>query len=174
MLDELLALFRSLRDEKRARFRRSLPFGDHFVDRWEKASYLGFGEGTSVYDNVVVLGDVEVGRDTWIGPNVILDGSGGLQIGSHCSISAGVQIYSHDSVEWAVSGGSAKYSYARTTIGDNTYVGPNTVIQRGVQVGPGCIIGANSFVNRDVPDGSKAYGTPARVHGAASGGKAEP
>jgi hypothetical protein len=35
-----------------------------------------------MYDNVLVLGDVMVGRHTWIGPGCSLDGSGGdLQIG---------------------------------------------------------------------------------------------
>lgn len=45
-----------------------------------------------MYNNVLVLGRVKVGRNTWIGPGCILDGSGGdLQIGDWCSISAGVR-----------------------------------------------------------------------------------
>lgn len=45
-----------------------------------------------MYDNVLVLGRVKVGRNTWIGPGCILDGSGGdLQIGDCCSISVGVR-----------------------------------------------------------------------------------
>ena len=99
MFKKLIDIFFSLRDKKKKKFNRVLPFGDYFSDRWEKAKYLGFGEGSSVYDNVVVIGNVKVGKNTWIGPNVILDGSGGLEIGSNCSISAGVQIYSHDSVK---------------------------------------------------------------------------
>lgn len=140
-----------------------LPFGDYFIDRWEKARLLGFGEGTSVYDNVVVIGDVEVGGNTWIGPNVVLDGGGKLTIGSNCSISAGVQIYSHDSVRWAVSGGTEPYEYAQTSIGSNCYIGPNTIISKGVTLGDGCIVGANSFVNRSFPDGSKIAGSPAKL-----------
>ena len=82
----------TLRKEVDKKWKRTLPFGDYFVDRWEKANELGFGKGTSIYDSAIVIGDVKVGENTWIGPNVILDGSGGLQIGSWCSISAGVQI----------------------------------------------------------------------------------
>lgn len=172
MLTELLKLFWLRRDDVRTKHARVLPFGDYFVDRWEKARYLGFGEGTSVYDNVLVIGDVRVGANTWIGPNVILDGSGGLEIGSNCSISAGVQIYSHDSVRWAVSGGKASYEYSPTSVGDDTYIGPNTIVQRGVKIGRRCVIGANSLVNRDIPDLSKAYGTPVRVHGRVDDGGA--
>lgn len=148
-------------------FKRTLPFADYIVDRWEKAKELGFGEGTSIYDSALVLGDVKVGRKTWIGPSVILDGSGGLEIGSYCSISAGVQIYSHNSVKWVMSSGMAKYEYAKTIIEDNCYIGPSTIIAMGVTIGKGCIIGANSLVLHDVPAGSKAFGTPCRVVGKA-------
>lgn len=159
----ILELFHRLRHEKKDNFNRVLPFGDYFVDRWEKARDLGFGEGTSVYDNVVILGKVKVGCNTWIGPNVILDGSGGLEIGSFCSISAGVQIYSHDSVQWAVSGGQAKYEYAPVIINDNCYIGPNVIISKGVELGKCAIVGANSFVNESFPTGSKIAGNPARL-----------
>ncbi len=171
MLDELLhnlkALWLGRRREVFERYRRSLPLADYVVDRWEKAKELGFGEGSSIYDSVLVLGDVQVGQNTWIGPFVVLDGSGGLSIGSHCSISAGVQVYSHDSVQWAVSGGTAQYEHAATSIGDNCYIGPNTVIAKGVQIGDGCIIGANSLVLRSIPSGSQAYGVPCCVTGRA-------
>ena len=169
MLDSLLRDLRSLwlqrQREVAQRFRRSLPLADYVVDRWEKAKELGFGEGSSIYDGVVLLGDVQVGRNTWIGPFVILDGSGGLSIGSHCSISAGAQIYSHDTVQWAISGGSAPYEYAATSIGDNCYIGPYTVVAKGVRIGNGCIVGAHSLVLSDIPDGSKAFGTPCRIVG---------
>lgn len=162
LLEELRAFFRSRRDEVDAQFRRTLPFGDYVSDRWEKARMLGFGEGTSIYDSAHVFGEVTVGRNTWIGPFTILDGSGGLSIGDNCSISAGVQIYSHDTVEWATSGGTAGYAYGATAIGSNCYIGPNTVIAKGVTIGDGAVVGAGSVVLSDVPEGAKAYGSPAR------------
>jgi acetyltransferase-like isoleucine patch superfamily enzyme len=172
MIDGLLNSLRDFwvarRRQVNQQYRRSLPFGDYVVDRWEKAKELGFGEGCSIYDSVLVLGDVRVGRNTWIGPFCILDGSGGLRVGANCSISAGVQIYSHDSVRWAVSGGTEAYAYAPTRIGDNCYVGPNTVIAKGVTIGHGCIIGANSLVLESVPDGTKAAGSPCRPIGRVS------
>lgn len=126
---------------------------------------LGFGKGSSVYDNVLVLGDVKVGENTWIGPNVILDGSGKLEIGSNCSISAGTQIYTHDSVRWAISGGEEQYEYEKTIIEDNCYIAPNVIIQKGIVVGKGSVIGANSFVNKNVPKNCKAFGSPVKIKG---------
>lgn len=141
-----------------------MPFGDYVVDRWEKAGYLGFGEGTSIYDSSLVLGEVRVGSNTWIGPFTLLDGSGGqLEIGDHCSISAGVQIYTHDTVEWALRG--AEIARAPVTIGNHCYIGPNVVIAKGVIIGDYVVIGANSFVNRDIPSNSKAFGSPCQIVG---------
>lgn len=151
------------RREVHGRWQRTLSFGEYVVDRWQKAHELGFGEGTSIYDSALVFGDVTVGARTWIGPFVVLDGSGGLAIGDNCSISTGVQIYSHDTVEWAITGGSASYEYGATCIGNNCYIGPNTVVARGVTIGDGALVGANSLVLADVPAGAKAYGNPCRV-----------
>lgn len=165
LLQDLRALWLQRRREVNDKFNRSLPLADYVVDRWSKARELGFGEGSSVYDSVLVLGEVEVGKDTWVGPFVVLDGSGGLTIGAHCSISAGVQIYSHDTVAWAVSGGLAAATHAPTSIGDNCYIGPYTVIAKGTRIGAGCVIGAHSLVLDDIETGSKAHGTPCRVVG---------
>lgn len=155
-------LKQSLSDAMLQHHNRSLPSMDMFFDRWERAKSLGYGEGTSVYDSCCIFGNVKVGKNTWIGPFTVLDGSGGLEIGDNCSISAGVQIYSHDSVQWAISGGSEKYEYAPTKIGDNCYVGPNVIIAKGVEIGEGSIVGANSFVNKSFSAGSKIGGSPAR------------
>ena len=142
---------------------RTLPFADYIVDRWTRAEELGFGDGSSVYDSCLVIGDVRVGGDTWIGPHTVLDGSGGLTIGSHCAISAGAQIYSHSAVKRTTSGGEAPIERRATVIGDNTFIGPNAIVTMGVTIGSGVAIGANSYVDRDIPDGAQAFGTPCRV-----------
>lgn len=167
MLDKLRSLQRALQADKRARFRRRLPFGDLVTDRWENAREHGFGEGASLYDSALVLGDVEVGAQSWIGPHVVLDGLGGpLRIGAYCAVSAGVQIYTHDTVRWCVTLGRAhKMEGSPTTIGDGVYLGPNTVVARGVTIGDRAVIGAMSFVDKDVPAGKKAWGCPARIVG---------
>ena len=163
--DYLKKAFNYRRNKIKAKYNRVLPINEAFTDRWEKAKFLKFGEKTSIYDSSVVLGDVQVGESTWIGPFTVLDGSGGLKIGSNCSISAGVQIYSHDSVNWAISGGKDKYEYQETIIEDNCYIGPNSIIAKGVIIKSGTIIGANSFVNRSFPANSKIAGNPAKFVG---------
>lgn len=144
---------------------RSLPFEEELFDRWERAKYLKFGEGSSAYQLSYIYGDVRVKKNTWIGPFTILDGSGGLEIGNNCSISSGVQIYSHDTVKWAISGGKLKYEYKKTKIGNCCFVGPQSIIIKGIYIGNNSIIGANSFVNKDIPPFSIAVGSPVKIIG---------
>jgi len=101
--------------------------------------------------------------NTWIGPFTILDGSGGLTIGDYCSISAGVQIYTHDTVQWAISGGKYEAERSAVKIGSRCYIGPNVIISKGVTIGDGCVIGACSLVNCDIPSDSKAWGVPVKI-----------
>ena len=158
----LKRLFFAKRNFVKKHYDRVLPLNELLTDRWEKAAYLGFGKGTSIYDSSLVIGNVKVGENTWIGPFTVLDGSGGLEIGNNCSISAGVQIYSHDSVQWAVTGGTIPYEYSPTRIGNNCYIGPNTIIIKGVNIGNNVIVGANSFVNKDIEENKKYAGNPAK------------
>jgi acetyltransferase-like isoleucine patch superfamily enzyme len=167
-VDDWLKIIREflkvLSTRKKQQFNRRVSVGDLLTERDDNAAAYGFGEGTTMYDNVLVRGDVKVGRDTWIGPGCILDGSGGpLEIGDWCSISAGVQIYTHHTVKRSISLGAEPLEYAPTKIGNGVYIGPNAVIQMGVTIGDKAIVGANSFVNRDIPANSKAFGSPALI-----------
>ena len=155
---DFLRFLKDLRKYMKENFNRHVSIQDLLSDRWETAKFYGFGEGTSCYNNVLILGDVKVGKNTWIGPNVVLDGSGGLEIGDYVSISAGVQIYSHHTVDWSTSLGSETVKRENTRIGSGVYLGPNSIIQMGVCIGDKAVVGAMSFVNKDILSGGKWYG----------------
>ena len=150
----------------RNNFSRSLSFQDAMFDRWERAKNLGFGDGSSIYNSAAVFGNVSVGEKTWIGLNVLLDGSGGIiKIGHTCSIASGVHIYTHDSIAWALSSGQYGYQKGMVTIGNSTYIGSQSVISAGVNIGTQSVIGANSYVNTNVPELSIYAGSPAKKIG---------
>lgn len=163
MFKLLKRVFILLRYKKKVAFNRILPVGELLQNRCEKAQFAGFGKGTSVYDSCYIYGDVKIANNTWVGPFTILDGSGSLVIGSNCSISAGVQIYTHDTIKWAVSGGVDSYEYEQVIIEDNCYIGPNSIIAKGVHLRKGTIVGANSFVNKSFHENAKIAGSPARL-----------
>lgn len=162
---QMRSVYEALRVDMRTKWKRDLPFDELLFDRWTRAASLGFGADASIYHHSYVYGDVQVGEHTWIGPFTILDGSGGIRIGRYCSISAGVQIYTHDSVRWALSAGQAEYDRAPVAIGDCCYIGPQAVIAKGVRLGDHVVVAAGSFVNRDVPAYSIVAGAPCRAIG---------
>ena len=143
LLGQVRQLYHHLSAEKRKKWARDLPFEDLLLDRWDRARTLGFGAEASIYQSSYVYGDVKVGAHTWVGPFTLLDGSGGLEIGAYCSISAGVHIYSHNTVKWAVSGGKASYERRPVRIGDCCFIGPHSVIRDGVTLGDHVVVGAH-------------------------------
>jgi len=160
--NDLSELYAAKRESMRARFDRDLPFDELLFDRWERAASLGFGDESSIYHLSYVYGDVKVGEHTWIGPYTLLDGTGGLSIGSWCAVSAGVHIYTHDSSMWAVSGGKSPTARKAVTIEDCCYIGPQSIVTMGVTIGAHSVVGGHSFVNQDVDPYSVVVGAPAR------------
>jgi acetyltransferase-like isoleucine patch superfamily enzyme len=149
----------------RDQFDRSLPFTDEVFDRWDRAKKLNWGEGSSVYDSSYIFGKVKVGKNCWIGPFSIIDGSGGLVIGDNCTISTGVHIYTHDNLKQTLSGGKLPIELSSVSIGKCTYVGPQSIITKGIKIGNFCVIASNSFLSKDVEDYSIVAGNPAKVIG---------
>jgi len=162
----LTSLYKKRRSEIKKKWNRVLPFNELISDRWEKAKFLNGKLGSNIYDNSFVFGKVSIGKNTWVGPYTILDGSGGkLTIGDYCSISSGVQIYTHNTVDWALTGGKAEYQKKSVRIGDNCYVGPNSIISMGTSIGKCSVIGSLSYVNSKIPPYSIAVGSPAKIVG---------
>lgn len=53
--------------------------------------------------------------------------------------------------------------YLDTHIGANSVVGARAIILPGITVGRDCVVAPGSVVNRDVPDGARVAGNPARI-----------
>src|SRR4051812_28473327 len=109
-----------------------------------------------------ISGDPEIGPGTWIGAFTVIDGSGGLTIGSGCDISCGVHIYTHSSMRRCVSGRDyPKVDRAPVRIGDRVFLGANAVVQMGVTIGDGAVVAAGAVVTKDVPSRTVVAGVPA-------------
>ena len=164
-MDELKNNIKEAHTEMIQKWDRMLPTSELFIDRWEKAKLLGFGEGSSVYDSCVVLGKVTVGKNVWIGPFTLLDGSGGLIIEDNCNVGAGVQMYSHDAVKRALSGNKLDVERASTFIGHNCHIGPGCIFLKGVSIGHHSVIGTGCVVTKSFPPYSVIVGVPGRKVG---------
>lgn len=87
-----------------------------------------------------------------------------LTIGNNVIIAQGVIILNHDyswSVLKGVSGGILGAS-GKVTIGNNVFIGMNTIVTRNVTIGNNVVIGAGSVVTKDCMDNGVYAGNPAR------------
>jgi acetyltransferase-like isoleucine patch superfamily enzyme len=165
LLQTLRQLQLKLRDNTYDKYHRINPFYEDIFDWKERGNYWTGLDNVTIYNSTTVVGDVDIGSHTWIGPFCSLDGTAGIRIGNYCSISLGVQILTHDSVRWCLSGGEESYEYAPVTVGDRCFIGSHAVILKGVNIGEGCIIGAGAVVTKDVPKNTIVAGVPAKSIG---------
>ena len=90
----------------------------------------------------------DIGAFTYINAknSVIIEDD--VQIGSHCSI------YSESTID---------NKQGKVVLKKNCKIGSHSIIMPGVTIGKNSVIGAFSFVNKDIPDNVTAFGAPARI-----------
>lgn len=83
-----------------------------------------------------------------------------IQIGNNVTLAPNVHVLAHDS-SFKLFLGMTRVG--NVIIGDNVFVGADSVILPNVKIGNNCIIGANSTVCDNIPDNVVAVGSPAKV-----------
>lgn len=87
-----------------------------------------------------------------------------VKLGDHVTITSGVQFITHDGGVWVF---RQKYPeidvVAPIIVGNNVFIGFNTILMPGVTIGDNCVIGAGSVVTRNIPANHVAVGIPARL-----------
>ncbi len=107
--------------------------------------------------------NIEVGKNFFANYNCTILDVAKVTIGDNCQMAPNVAIYTAGHPIHPMSRNSL-YEYGKeVTIGDNVWIGGNTVICPGVHVGNNVVIGAGSVVTRDIPDWTVAAGNPCRV-----------
>jgi acetyltransferase-like isoleucine patch superfamily enzyme len=103
---------------------------------------------------------VSIGAGTVINQGCLLYTTGGLTIGEHVSIGAGVWLVtgSHDMNDPAFPD-----FYRPITIGHHAWIGVRATILGGVTIGEGAVVMAGAVVAQDVPPYAVVGGVPARV-----------
>lgn len=105
---------------------------------------LLIGDNVWVGYNCFLCGDVEIGNDVMIGPNVSIPGA------NHNYNTVGI-VYREQGL-----------SVKGTKIGCNVWIGANSVVLDGVTIGNNSIIGAGSVVTKNVPANTIYAGVPAK------------
>ena len=107
--------------------------------------------------------NIEVGKNFFANYNCMIIDVAKVTIGENCMMAPNVAIYTAGHPVHPAARNSA-YEYGiEVTIGDNVWLGGNTVIVPGVHIGSNVVIGAGSVVTKDIPDWTIAAGNPCRV-----------
>ena len=126
-----------------------------------------FGKSENAFVNPPFYCDygshIEVGKNFFANYNCTILDVAKVIIGDNCQFAPNVSIYTAGHPVHPETRNSG-YEYGiKVTIGDNVWIGGNTVICPGVHVGDNVVIGAGSVVTKDIPDMVIAAGNPCKV-----------
>lgn len=133
------------------------------------------GEGTKIWQFVVVLDGAKIGRNCNLCAQTLIEGD--VIIGERVTIKSGVQLWNGTRIEDEVFLGPnvtfANDPYPRSreypqhflgvTIKRNASVGANATLLPGITIGEFAMIGAGSVVTKDVPPYAVLVGNPAKI-----------
>jgi acetyltransferase-like isoleucine patch superfamily enzyme len=123
------------------------------------------GRESTLNNNVVIKGPgVKIGEKVWVAQGCIIEGADvrigdRVIFGPYVHINDGVHRIDPETHEILMEPGETE----PIRIGENAWIGSGAMILRGVNIGPGAIIGARSVVTKDIPAFTIAVGNPARV-----------
>lgn len=170
-------------------WRRAVAVRDRAFTLAVRGSFATFGTGSLIRLPVRVYGErlISIGRDVVVGEGSWLQtlDDGVLEIGDGCRFSGFVVISAAQSIVLESDVLVARnvhildhiHRFDRSDlpvhlqgitaprpvrIGSGSWIGANVVILPGVTLGRGCVVGANSIVDRDVRDRTVAVGAPLR------------
>lgn len=126
------------------------------ANRFEKWEYPEIIDGKPTKYHWIVQGSAgltlgyktDIGAFTYINAHEKVVIEDFVQLGSHCSV------YSVSTIDG---------KKGKVTLKKNCCVGSHSTIMPGITIGENSIVGAHSFVNKDIPDNVIAFGTPVKI-----------
>ncbi|MHA4808295.1 acyltransferase [Flavitalea flava] len=141
---------------------------------------IRIGEKTYIIGDLCVFkhgGEISIGSYCFIGPHSKVWSSRKISIGNRVLISHNVNI--HDNISHPLNSGERHLDFANflenglsgslqlpeaeVIIEDDVWIGFNCVILKGVTIGKGAIIGANTLISKDIPPYAVVVGNPAKI-----------
>jgi putative colanic acid biosynthesis acetyltransferase WcaF len=128
---------------------------------------------------ILRLFNAKVGKGVHVYPKVQIWAPWNLELGDHCGIGNGVNLYSQDKIsigrKSVISQGvqicTGTHDYTKSgfplqtkpiVIGDNVWVASDAFIHPGITIGDGVVVGARSVVNKDMPKWMVCSGHPCK------------
>lgn len=142
--------------------------------RVERGKFISIGKNAEIYSNSFFQAvqetpadspSITIGNNVRVWSNVQVSAAQQMIIGNDVVLSANSFVtdttHPYENIDHAPRYNKLKL-LSPVVIGDDTWVGRNAIIS-GCKVGKHCVVGANAFVNKDVPDYCVVVGNPARI-----------
>lgn len=115
-----------------------------------------------IYYSYLKMNGIKIGKNTFISLGAKLDTQfGKIVIGDNVHITSGCVLLAHDGAIKQMKPGVNPRG--EILIGNNVFVGVNTVILMNVTIGDNSVVGAGSVVNKDIPANVLAIGNPVKI-----------
>ena len=98
--------------------------------------------------------NLKLGEETDIGAFTYINALHGVEIGNKVEIGSHCSIYSVSTID---------HKEGKVILKENCRVGSHSTIMPGVSIGKNSVVGAHSFVNRDIPDNVISVGCPVKI-----------
>lgn len=120
-----------------------------YVQIWSEGGTVRISEGSEIGERcrISIENSLEIGKKVLFSPNVYI---------TDCD-------HEYRDINIPVIDQGINQKNQKVFIGDSSYIGINSVIVGNVKIGKHCVIGANSVVNKDIPDYSVAVGSPVKI-----------
>ena len=159
----------------------------HPTARFNVTERLVIGHGSKIGEGCVVEGrDIEIGNNFWMLPGAVIGGGSAFEkasvlraghylhmgrdtlintaravyLGDEVGLGTGTKLFTHGAYLSELEG--FPVSFGEIVIGDNVWL-PGATVNPGVTIGDNVVVGVGSLVLGDIPSGSLAVGTPAKV-----------
>ena len=159
----------------------------HPSARINVTGYLYIGDSGTVGPNCVIEGlDIRIGHELWMDEGAVIGGGSCFEpqsklraghflhmgrgslintarpvsIGHEVGLGTGTKLYTHGAYLSALDG--FPVAFGPITLGDCVWI-PGAVVNPGVSIGSDVVVGVNSLVTSDLPDGCLAGGSPAKI-----------
>lgn len=146
-----------------------------FIHEISDVQSENIGEGTRIWQYVVILNGAKIGVDCNICAHTLIEND--VILGDRVTVKSGVYLWNGLRIEDDVFIGpnvtfsndlypkSKIYpeSFLMTVVKKGASIGANATILPGITLGQNCLVGAGSVVTRNVPDNAIVAGNPARI-----------
>ena len=126
-----------------------------FIESFRRINPVKYAEwvGVKIGANPHFYGPISWGTEPWL-----------ISIGDNVHITGGCKFINHDGGTLIFRDRVPDLEITKPiVVGNNVYIGEDTMILMGVHIGDNVVIGARSVVTKDIPNDSVAVGVPARV-----------